>query len=137
MAMRETPIADLKAHLSQYLAQVRRGETVVVGRRSPHSHRQARALHRGGGCLRGALAHGLRGGPQGRRRGQARARRRPPAHPPGQPPSTVTVYLDTSTGLRILLRQSKPLDIWAGWDLAYAGELLHVEACRVIDRLQL
>jgi len=49
----------------------------------------------------------------------------------------VTVYLDTSTVLRILLRQPKPLAIWARWDRAFASELLHVEACRVIDRLRL
>ena len=49
----------------------------------------------------------------------------------------MTVYLDTSTVLRILLRQPKPLAIWAEWDRAYASELLHVEACRVIDRLRL
>ena len=49
----------------------------------------------------------------------------------------MTVYLDTSTVLRILLRQPKPLAIWAEWDGAYASELLHVEACRVIDRLRL
>lgn len=30
MAMKRAQIADLKAHLSQYLAQVRRGDTVVV-----------------------------------------------------------------------------------------------------------
>ena len=49
----------------------------------------------------------------------------------------MTVYLDTSTVLRILLRQPKPLAIWARWDRAFASELLHVEACRVIDRLRL
>jgi predicted nucleic acid-binding protein len=49
----------------------------------------------------------------------------------------VTIYLDTSTVLRVLLRQPKPLAIWARWDGAYASELLHVEACRVIDRLRL
>ncbi len=48
----------------------------------------------------------------------------------------MTVYLDTSTVLRILLRQPKPLAIWARWERAYASELLHVEACRVIDRLR-
>ena len=46
----------------------------------------------------------------------------------------MTVYLDISAVLRILLRQPKPLDIWAEWDLVYTSELLHVEACRVIDR---
>jgi predicted nucleic acid-binding protein len=49
----------------------------------------------------------------------------------------VTVYLDTSTVLRVLLRQPKPLAIWARWERAYASELVHVEACRVIDRLRL
>jgi predicted nucleic acid-binding protein len=49
----------------------------------------------------------------------------------------VTVYLDTSTVLRVVLRQPKPLVIWARWDHAYTSELLHVEACRVIDRLRL
>jgi predicted nucleic acid-binding protein len=49
----------------------------------------------------------------------------------------VTIYLDTSTVLRVLLRQPKPLAIWARWDSAYASELLHVEACRVIDCLRL
>jgi predicted nucleic acid-binding protein len=49
----------------------------------------------------------------------------------------VTVYLDTSTVLRVVLRQPKPLVIWARWDRAYTSELLHVEACRVIDRLRL
>ena len=49
----------------------------------------------------------------------------------------MTVYLDTSTVLRILLRQPKPLAIWAQWERAYASELLHVEACRVTDRLRL
>jgi predicted nucleic acid-binding protein len=49
----------------------------------------------------------------------------------------VNVYLDTSTVLRVLLRQPKPLAVWARWERAYASELLHVEACRVIDRLRL
>ncbi len=49
----------------------------------------------------------------------------------------MTVYLDTSTVLRVLLRQPKPLSIWARWERAYASELVHVEACRVIDRLRL
>lgn len=47
------------------------------------------------------------------------------------------VYLDTSPVLRVLLRQPKPLALWAQWDRAYTSELLHVEACRVIDRLRL
>ena len=49
----------------------------------------------------------------------------------------MNVYLDSSTVLRVLLRQPKPLAIWARWERAYASELLHVETCRVIDRLRL
>jgi predicted nucleic acid-binding protein len=37
----------------------------------------------------------------------------------------------------VLLRQPEPLAIWGHWERAYASELLHVEACRVIDRLRL
>ena len=48
----------------------------------------------------------------------------------------MNVYLDTSTVLRVLLRQPKSLAIWAEWERAYASELLHVQACRVIDRLR-
>jgi predicted nucleic acid-binding protein len=49
----------------------------------------------------------------------------------------MNIYLDTSSVLRILLRQPEPLAIWGRWERAYASELLHVEACRVIDRLRL
>jgi predicted nucleic acid-binding protein len=49
----------------------------------------------------------------------------------------VNVYLDTSTVLRVLLGQPKPLAMWARWAGAYASELLRVETCRVIDRLRL
>lgn len=49
----------------------------------------------------------------------------------------MNVYLDSSTVLRVLLRQPKPLAIWGRWERAYASALLHVEACRVIDRLRL
>lgn len=49
----------------------------------------------------------------------------------------MNVYLDTSTVLRVLLRQPRRLEIWARWERAYASEILHVEACRVIDRLRL
>lgn len=37
----------------------------------------------------------------------------------------------------MLLRQPEPLAVWGHWERAYASELLHVEACRVIDRLRL
>jgi predicted nucleic acid-binding protein len=49
----------------------------------------------------------------------------------------VTVYLDPSAVLRVLLRQSKPLAAWGRWEAAYSSELLGVEARRVIDRLRL
>jgi len=49
----------------------------------------------------------------------------------------VTVYVDTSVVLRVLLVQGKPLDIWAKWEAAWSSELLGLEARRVIDRLRL
>jgi len=49
----------------------------------------------------------------------------------------VTVYLDTSTVLRVLLRQSRPLSLWGRWERAYTSEILALEARRVIDRLRL
>ncbi len=49
----------------------------------------------------------------------------------------MTVYLDTSTVLRILLRQPDPLAIWGKWSAACASELLGLEARRVLDRLRL
>ena len=49
----------------------------------------------------------------------------------------MNVYLDSSAVLRVLLRQPKPLAIWGRWERAYASELLHIESCRVIDRLRL
>jgi hypothetical protein len=55
----------------------------------------------------------------------------------GEPRSAVIVYLDSSAVLRVLLRQSPVLDIWGRGERAYSSELLHVEVCRVIDRLRL
>ncbi len=49
----------------------------------------------------------------------------------------MTVYLDASAVLRVLLRQPKPLASWGRWEAAYSSELLGVEARRVIDRLRL
>ena len=49
----------------------------------------------------------------------------------------MTVYLDTSTVLRVVLGQAKPLAIWGKWDEACASELLGVEARRALDRLRL
>jgi predicted nucleic acid-binding protein len=49
----------------------------------------------------------------------------------------VTVYLDASVVLRVLLRQPKRLVGWGHWEAAYSSELLGVEARRVIDRLRL
>lgn len=49
----------------------------------------------------------------------------------------MTVYLDTSTVLRVVLGQPNPLPIWGKWDGACASELLGVEARRALDRLRL
>jgi predicted nucleic acid-binding protein len=49
----------------------------------------------------------------------------------------VTVYLDTSTVLRVILRQPEPLKVWGKWDAACTSELLGVEARRALDRLRL
>lgn len=49
----------------------------------------------------------------------------------------MTLYLDTSTVLRVVLGQAAPLAMWGKWDEACASELLGVEARRVLDRLRL
>lgn len=49
----------------------------------------------------------------------------------------MNVYLDSSAVLRVLLQQPKSLSVWGRWERAYASELLHIESCRVIDRLRL
>ena len=48
----------------------------------------------------------------------------------------MTVYLDASVVLRILLRQPKRLAAWGRWEAAYSSELLGIETRRVIDRLR-
>ena len=48
----------------------------------------------------------------------------------------MTVYLDVSVVLRILLRQPRRLAAWGRWEAAYSSELLGIEARRVIDRLR-
>ena len=48
----------------------------------------------------------------------------------------MTVYLDASVVLRILLRQPRRLAAWGRWEAAYSSELLGIEARRVIDRLR-
>jgi predicted nucleic acid-binding protein len=49
----------------------------------------------------------------------------------------VIVYLDSSTVLRVLLRQKPILKEWGNWEKAYASEILGLEARRAIDRLRL
>lgn len=49
----------------------------------------------------------------------------------------MTLYLDTSIVLRVILGQSKALALWGQWDGACASELLGVEARRALDRLRL
>jgi uncharacterized protein len=48
----------------------------------------------------------------------------------------LSVYLDASVVLRILLRRPKRLAAWGRWEAAYSSELLGIEARRVIDRLR-
>jgi predicted nucleic acid-binding protein len=49
----------------------------------------------------------------------------------------MTVYVDTSVVLRILLREPNPVEIWGQWDKAYSSALWRVEALRTVDRLRL
>jgi predicted nucleic acid-binding protein len=49
----------------------------------------------------------------------------------------MTVYVDTSIVLRILLREPNPLAIWGQWKKAYSSALWRVEALRTVDRLRL
>ncbi len=47
------------------------------------------------------------------------------------------VYLDSSTVVRWLRRESAVLPSWGGWERAYASVLLRVETLRTIDRIRL
>lgn len=49
----------------------------------------------------------------------------------------MTVYLDTSAVLRVVLGQPGTLAVWGKWSSACASELLGVEARRALDRLRL
>lgn len=49
----------------------------------------------------------------------------------------MTIYLDSSVVLRVLLKQSPTLPQWGQWSAAFANELLGVEVRRVLDRLRL
>lgn len=49
----------------------------------------------------------------------------------------MTVYVDTSVVLRILLREPNPLELWSRWNKAYSSALWRVEALRTADRLRL
>jgi predicted nucleic acid-binding protein len=49
----------------------------------------------------------------------------------------MTLYLDSSTVLRVLLRQKPQLSAWGRWERAYASELVGLEARRALDRLRL
>ena len=49
----------------------------------------------------------------------------------------MTVYLDTSVVLRVILRDAEPLASWGSWRKAYSSDLLGVEARRTLDRLRL
>src|SRR5262249_13392260 len=58
------------------------------------------------------------------------------AHASRRPRTAVTVYLDASVVLRILLRQPRRLAAWGRWEAAYSSELLGIEARRGIDPLR-
>ena len=49
----------------------------------------------------------------------------------------MTVYVDTSVVLRILLHEPDPVGIWGQWNKAYSSALWRVEALRTVDRLRL
>lgn len=49
----------------------------------------------------------------------------------------MTVYVDTSVVLRILLREPNPVKIWGQWNKAYSSALWRIEALRTVDRLRL
>jgi predicted nucleic acid-binding protein len=49
----------------------------------------------------------------------------------------MTVYVDTSVVLRVLLREPNPVRIWGQWNKAYSSALWRVEALRTVDRLRL
>ena len=49
----------------------------------------------------------------------------------------MTVYVDTSVVVRVLLREPNPVRIWGQWNKAYSSALWRVEALRTADRLRL
>jgi predicted nucleic acid-binding protein len=49
----------------------------------------------------------------------------------------MTVYVDTSVVLRILLHEPDPVGIWGQWSKAYSSASWRVEALRTVDRLRL
>lgn len=49
----------------------------------------------------------------------------------------MTLYLDSSIALRVLLDQPGRLATWGRWERAFASELLGLEIRRALDRLRL
>jgi predicted nucleic acid-binding protein len=49
----------------------------------------------------------------------------------------MTVYVDTSVVIRVLLREPNPMRMWGQWNKAYSSALWRVEALRTADRLRL
>ena len=49
----------------------------------------------------------------------------------------MTVYVDTSVVVRVLLREPNPVRSWGRWNKAYSSALWRVEALRTVDRLRL
>lgn|ERR1043166_2352055 len=49
----------------------------------------------------------------------------------------MTVYVDTSVVVRVLLREPNPVRVWGQWSRAYSSALWRVEGLRTVDRLRL
>lgn len=49
----------------------------------------------------------------------------------------MTVYVDTSVVLRVVLNEANPVAHWGRWNKAYSSALWRVEALRTVDRLRL
>jgi predicted nucleic acid-binding protein len=48
----------------------------------------------------------------------------------------VSVYIDSSVLVRILLREPSPVPDWGVWDLAISSELTRLEVMRAVDRIR-
>ena len=136
--MQRAQIAELKAHLSKYLAKVRTGD---IGDRVRPAHRPSARLvpyaeADDGFVVHRAHATGQSSPDDPRDQDQARGEC-----------SLRSCGTDATSGERLPRHQHRPArpaptaraagGLGGDGNRAYASELLHVEACRVIDRLRL